>query len=232
MREDKGATIRPGLLARNEGIRKKYPIIMLPGATTTGLEIWQGKPCAKAYFKQRLWGTMSMFSSLASMDAACFLEHISLNLTTGLDPDGIKVRPAQGLDNVEYLIPGFWVWAKIIESLADIGYDSHDLIAHPYDWRLSPAKLEIRDGLLTRMKHSFEASFEMHKKPACVLSHSYGDSLVRYFMSWVESSKGGKGGKGWVDKYMHRYINIGGPILGLPKIISGLVSGDTSDSIW
>jgi len=51
-------------------------------------------------------------------------------------------------------------------------------------------------------------------------------------MSWVESDEGGKGGRGWVDKYIHRYVNIGGPTLGVPKVVTALLSGDTSDSIW
>ena len=104
--EDKGTdSIRPGLAAAAMGVRKKYPIVIIPGATTTGLEIWKGKACAKAYFKQRLWGSMSMFSSLASMDSSCWLEHMKLNLTTGLDPEGIKVRPAEGLSNVSPSFP-------------------------------------------------------------------------------------------------------------------------------
>ena len=236
---------RPGLEQWEKGLRKEFPIVIVPGATTTGLEIWRGKPCAKAYFKQRLWGTMSMFSSLAGMESSCWLEHMSMNHTTGLDPEGITVRPAEGLSNVEYFMPGFGIWAQIVESLADVGYDNSDLYVHPYDWRMDASRLEVRDifracpqgcrpnsdsdvsvrssaaqrrdGLLTRMKHTFESSFEVHGKPACVLTHSYGDTLARYFMSWVESPAGGKGGKGWVDKYIHRYVNIGGPVLGVPK---------------
>ncbi|WZN65544.1 phospholipid:diacylglycerol acyltransferase [Chloropicon roscoffensis] len=223
---------RPGLEQWEKGLRKEFPIVIVPGATTTGLEIWRGKPCAKAYFKQRLWGTMSMFSSLAGMESSCWLEHMSMNHTTGLDPEGITVRPAEGLSNVEYFMPGFGIWAQIVESLADVGYDNSHLYVHPYDWRMDASRLERRDGLLTRMKHTFESSFEVHGKPACVLTHSYGDTLARYFMSWVESPAGGKGGKGWVDKYIHRYVNIGGPVLGVPKVIAAMTSGDTSESIW
>ena len=64
------------------------------------------------------------------------------------------------------------------------------------------------------------------------MTHSYGDTLLRYFMSWVESDKGGKGGSGWVDKHIHRYVSIGPPILGVPKVVTAATSGDTSDSIW
>ena len=173
------SSMRPGLRAAEKGMKKKYPIVIVPGATTTGLEIWKGKQCAGSYFKQRLWGSFTMLSSFAAMDGACWLEHISMNLTTGLDPDGIKVRPSEGLSNVEYFMPGFWIWAPIVESLADIGYDTSDLYVHPYDWRMDASRLEKRDGLLTRMKYSFESSLAVHGIPAAVLTHSYGNTLMR-----------------------------------------------------
>ena len=74
------------------------------------------------------------------------------SLPSSLPPANSQVRPATGLDNVSYFVPGFWVWAKIVEALSAVGYDVNDLTPVPYDWRLSPAKLERRDGLLTRMK--------------------------------------------------------------------------------
>jgi Lecithin:cholesterol acyltransferase len=36
----------------------------------------------------------------------CWMEHLSLNFTTGLDPAGIKLRNAQGLDAVDFFFPG------------------------------------------------------------------------------------------------------------------------------
>jgi hypothetical protein len=44
------------------------------------------------------------------------------------------------------------VWGRIIESLASIGYDNNNVYSMPYDWRLSPAMLEERDGYFTRLK--------------------------------------------------------------------------------
>ena len=172
------ASTRPGVLAREQGLRKDFPVVLIPGATTTGLEIWSGKLCAKASFKQRLWGSMSMFSSLASMDTTCWLEHMSLNQTTGLDPDGIKVRPAEGLSNVEYFMPGFWIWAQIVESLADIGYDTSDLYAQTYDWRLSPRKsIGLRIASASAIRSGTRLS------PLCSLAWS--DLLVPHLVSLV-----------------------------------------------
>jgi hypothetical protein len=33
--------------------------------------------------------------------------------TTGQDPDGIRVRGTMGMEAADYLIPGFWIWAKV-----------------------------------------------------------------------------------------------------------------------
>ena len=47
---------------------------------------------------------------------------------------------------------GYDVWAKTIEALADIGYDNTNLIAMPYDWRLSLPNMELRDGYFTKLR--------------------------------------------------------------------------------
>lgn len=63
----------------------------------------QGEPCARKHFRQRLWGTSLMVQSML-LDSQCWLRHMMLNLTTGLDPEGIKLRPAAGLEAADYLI--------------------------------------------------------------------------------------------------------------------------------
>jgi len=54
------ATERPGSTLWKAGLRTKHPVVMVPGIVTTGLELWAGEECASGYFRQRLWGTMSM----------------------------------------------------------------------------------------------------------------------------------------------------------------------------
>ena len=68
---------------------------------------------------------------------------------------------------MEYFIPGFGIWAQIVENLAEVGYDNSDLYVHPYDWRMDATRLEKRDGLLTRMKHTFESSLEGKESFSC-----------------------------------------------------------------
>ena len=45
----------------------------------------------------------------------CWLEHMSLNETTGLDPDGIKLRVDPSLHSADYVLGIYWVWAPVIE---------------------------------------------------------------------------------------------------------------------
>ena len=63
---------------------------------------------------------------------------------------GIKLRAVTGLEAVDWFVPGYFVWGKVIESLGEVGYDSNMLHAAPYDWRLSPTALQERDGYFTR----------------------------------------------------------------------------------
>lgn len=56
------------------------------------------------------------------------------------------------LHGLDYLFPGYWVWGRLIRSLADVGYDGRMLHAATYDWRLGPGLAEERDLFLTRLK--------------------------------------------------------------------------------
>jgi len=49
--------------------------------------------------------------------------------------------------------------------------------------------------------------------------------VTLYFFKWVESPTGGNGGPNWVNEHVEAFINIGGPLLGLPKALSALLSG-------
>ena len=49
--------------------------------------------------------------------------------STGLDPEGVALRASEGLSAVDFLMPGYFVWGKIIEALADVGYDTNNLVS-------------------------------------------------------------------------------------------------------
>ena len=119
-----GDVTRPGIAARDDGIHAHYPVVLIPGIITTALEVWEGEACAQPHFRQRLWGSTLMLRSIL-LDTRCWMRHMMLDPHTGMDPPGIKLRSSTGMEAADYLVSGFWVWAKIIENLADIGYDAN-----------------------------------------------------------------------------------------------------------
>lgn len=73
----------------------------------------------------------------------CWVEHMSLDNETGLDPPGIRVRPVTGLVAADYFAPGYFVWAVLIANLAQIGYEEKTMYMASYDWRLSFQNTEV-----------------------------------------------------------------------------------------
>ena len=61
----------------------------------------------------------------------CWMEHMALNATDGMDPEGIALRASEGLLGVDYFFPGYAVWAGLIEAAADLGYDTNNLVSEP-----------------------------------------------------------------------------------------------------
>ena len=55
------------------------------------------------------------------------------------------------------------------------------------------------------------------------MSHSWGDNVFRAFMRWAAASD-----PEWVERHVAAYINVAGPVLGVPKAITALLSGATS----
>ncbi|KAG5188033.1 Lecithin:cholesterol acyltransferase-domain-containing protein [Tribonema minus] len=209
--------------------RRRRRQVIVPGFTSSGLEIWDGEECLRHYFRQRVWGTSSMLQALLA-DKMCWLRHMELDSETGLDPPGRKLRSAVGLEAADYVFRGYWVWGKVIENLAEIGYTSNEMYMASYDWRLSPWMAEKRDGFLTRLKHTLETALEVSGTPAVMMSHSFGGQVVYFFLNWVESENGGKGGDGWVAKHVAGVANVAGSLLGVPKAVSALLSGEFKDT--
>ena len=56
------------------------------------------------------------------------MTHMALDEKTGMDPEGVRLRAAAGLEAVDFFMPGYHVWAKIIEALADVGYDANSIV--------------------------------------------------------------------------------------------------------
>jgi phospholipid:diacylglycerol acyltransferase len=211
----------------------KHPVVMVPGFVTSGLEVWAGRDCAKRYFRQRLWAAANSARTFI-LDTECWKEHMSLDPATGGDPDGIRLRPSSGFEAADYFIANYWVWSKLIDNLADVGYSPSNMAMMPYDWRLAFPLLEERDGYLTQLKSRIEGLRRTAGHKVVLASHSMGALVVHYFFAWVaapERDGGGGGGGDWVDRHVHAYVNIAGSHLGVPKAASALLSGEMSDTI-
>lgn len=218
-----------GLHARSQGIEAKHPVIMIPGVISTGLESWGTEEQSRQYFRKRLWGSWSMMRALV-LDKAGWKRHVMLDKETGLDPPGIKLRSAQGFDAADFFITGYWIWNKILENLATIGYDPTNAFTAAYDWRLSYMNLEIRDQYFTRLKNHIELGKTVSGLKPVLLSHSMGSQVLYYFMHWVESEEHGKGGPNWVNDHIEAWINISGCMLGALKDVPAVLSGEMKDT--
>lgn len=164
------------------------------------------------------------------MDQASWKQHIMLDKITGLDPKGIKLRAAQGFDAADFFITGYWIWNKILENLATIGYDPSNAFTAAYDWRLSYGNLEVRDQYFTRLKFHIESASRIQKRKVVLLSHSMGSQVLYYFFHWVETEGYGNGGPSWVNDHIDSWINISGCMLGALKGVPAVLSGEMKDT--
>ncbi|KAK4452090.1 Lecithin:cholesterol acyltransferase-domain-containing protein [Podospora aff. communis PSN243] len=218
-----------GLKVRSEGLTAHHPTVMVPGVISTGLESWGTSNISRPYFRKRLWGSWTMMRALV-MDKENWKRHIMLDKETGLDPPDIKLRAAQGFDATDFFITGYWIWNKIIENLASLGYDSTNSFTAAYDWRLAYPNLEKRDYYFTRLKAHIEMAVRLEQRKIVLTSHSMGSQVVYYFFHWVASDQGGNAGPDWVEKHIEAWINVSGCMLGAVKDIPALLSGEMRDT--
>ncbi|KAI8638539.1 Lecithin:cholesterol acyltransferase-domain-containing protein [Parasitella parasitica] len=166
------------------------------------------------------------------LDKEDWMRNLMLDPVTGLDPSECKIRAVQGVEAADYFITGYWVWAKVIENLATIGYDTNSMHFASYDWRLSFGNLEVRDRYFSQLKAKIEFSkFSSGGLKAVIVTHSMGGSMFPYFLKWAESKQGGNGGPHWTNDHIESFVNIAGPLLGVPKAVTSLISGETRDTM-
>jgi phospholipid:diacylglycerol acyltransferase len=120
--------------AKARGLNKKHAVVLIPGIVSSvrytsasfllpllpwadpvdgrriiekkGLESWSTAPDAASFFRKRIWASTSMVRSIVTSKEA-WVRAMSLDPFTGLDPEGYKVRAAQGLDAATAFMPGY-----------------------------------------------------------------------------------------------------------------------------
>lgn len=101
--------LRPGFqLAQKHDTQDKHPVVMIPGFITSGLEVWKGKSCMENLFRERVWGGLGS-APYWLRERYCMMENLALDPVTGGDPEGIKVRSAQGFAAADYFIGNDWM---------------------------------------------------------------------------------------------------------------------------
>ncbi|KAF8250230.1 Lecithin:cholesterol acyltransferase [Wilcoxina mikolae CBS 423.85] len=203
---------------------------MVPGVISTGLESWGTGEKSRPYFRKRLWGSWSMLRAMIT-DRASWKQHIMLDKYHGLDPPDIKLRAAMGFDATDFFVTGYWIWSKILENLASIGYDPTSAYTASYDWRLAYLNLEVRDHYFSRLKAHIELAHKLSGKKVALVAHSMGSQVAHYFFKWVEAEGYGGGGPLWVDEHIDSFINISGCMLGAIKGLPAVLSGEMRDTV-
>lgn len=217
-------------------ISSKYPVVMVPGVISTGIESWGvsgDEECdSSPHFRKRLWGSFYMLKIMI-LDKVCWLKHLKLDPVTGLDPPHFRMRASQGFESSDFFVAGYWIWNKIIQNLGAIGYEPDKMTTVAYDWRLAYLDLERRDKYFSKVKQHIELTYALTGEKVSLVAHSMGAQVVFYFLKWVEASGPlyGNGGKGWVDKHVASFVNIAGCLLGAPKAMPALISGEMKDTV-
>ncbi|ODO06216.1 phospholipid:diacylglycerol acyltransferase [Cryptococcus wingfieldii CBS 7118] len=233
-------------MSEKYGIEKQHPIILIPGIISTGLESWGTETVARPFFRKRLWasresGTATMIRAVLQ-NKERWIQALSVDAETGLDPPGFKLRAAQGLDAASEFIQGYWIWQKIVENLATVGYDTNSMDMAAYDWRLAYYNLEIRDAYFSKLKSKVEMMHKHNKAKVVLCSHSatFKTSTSTYTdltsLKWVEADPdeygfGGGGGPTWVEDHIEGWINAAGTLLGVPKAMTAFLSGEMRDTV-
>jgi Lecithin:cholesterol acyltransferase len=196
---------RPGS-GSNKNPNRRPPILLIPGLASTRLVAWRFKSCphhpllSDIKVQDYVWLNINLVMQMSAIDVSCMSECLRLGRNQTDTDDwqtGCKLRPDEGLDAISSLSPGGigpdllvggtnTVYAWLIQWLADnLGYDVGSIVGLPYDWRLSPDKMEQRDGFLTLMRRRIEAAVQSNGEPGIVVAHSMGNNIFRYFLDWL-----------------------------------------------
>uniref|UniRef100_A0A164Z3F9 Phospholipid--sterol O-acyltransferase n=1 Tax=Daucus carota subsp. sativus TaxID=79200 RepID=A0A164Z3F9_DAUCS len=163
----------------------------------------------------------------------CWLKCMLLDPYTQSDNPECKSRADTGLSAITEIDPGYItgplssVWKDWIKWCIEFGVEANAIIPAPYDWRLSPSKLEERDLYFHKLKLAFETALKQRGGPSIVFAHSLGNNVFRYFLEWLKLEIAPKAYIQWLDDHIHAYFAVGSPFLGSVQMIESTLSGVT-----
>lgn len=160
----------------------------------------------------------------------CFAEYarVEFDATTGRSsqPPGWDVRPRPGFESAMALMSGnrTAVYAGLADSLRQLGWvEGEDLLAHLYDWRLSPTDWAAPGGAFETLQQQVDAAVATTGHKAVVVCLSMG---CPYFSAFLESRQATAG---WAEGHIERFVTLSGIWGGAPVAALGLVSGIWGD---
>lgn len=204
----------------NRTIRR--PLVIIPGMTSTALEAWRRPRCSGLDFRALAWGQVSMISE-ALRDPVCWLETLTLS-NLWRDPEYSFLQPVDGF-LTDYFVPGYWLWQKVLRNLGSVGYDRSYIEIIGYDWRLDTHFAQQRDDFFGRITAAIDRLRDKHRQKVVIAAHSLGVLWVHHYFGWLEAQR-----PGFIEEAVDAFVNVGGPLLGVPKTVSSLVSAEMKDT--
>ncbi|XP_042016536.1 phospholipid--sterol O-acyltransferase-like isoform X1 [Salvia splendens] len=215
------------------GGHSKLSGIIIPGFASTQLRAWSILDCPYSPLDFNPLDLVWLDTTKLLSAVNCWLKCMLLDPYNQTDHVECKSRPDSGLSAITELDPGYItgplssVWKEWVKWCIEFGIEANAIIAAPYDWRLSPAKLEERDIYFHKLKITFETALKLRGGPSLVFAHSLGNNVFRYFLEWLKLEIPPKNYVKWLDEHIHAYFAVGAPLLGSVETIKATFSGAT-----
>ncbi|KAK7841308.1 phospholipid--sterol o-acyltransferase, partial [Quercus suber] len=198
------------------GDYSKLSGIIIPGFASTQLRAWSILDCPYSPLDFNPLDLVWLDSTKLLSAVNCWLKCMILDPYNQTDHPECRSRPDSGLSAITELDPGYItgplssVWKEWIKWCIEFGIEPNAIIAVPYDWRLSPSKLEERDLYFHKLKFN---------------AHSLGNNVFRYFLEWLKLEIAPKHYFQWLDEHIHAYFAVGAPLLGSIETVKASLSG-------
>ncbi|XP_048336649.1 phospholipid--sterol O-acyltransferase isoform X5 [Ziziphus jujuba] len=222
------------------GDYSKLSGIIIPGFASTQLRAWSFLDCPFSPLDFNPLDLVWLDTTKLLSAVNCWLKCMLLEPYNQTDNPECKSRPDSGLSAITELDPGYItgifsnlpgplssVWKEWIKWCIEFGIEANAIIAVPYDWRLSPSKLEERDLYFHKLKLTFETALKLRGGPSLVFAHSLGNNVFRYFLEWLKLEIPPKHYNQWLDEHIHAYFAVGAPLLGATETVKAVLSGLT-----